>query len=129
VELFNQGREARGNYFATGQPGEYRVKVTGSRGGQVIGEDSARFLVYQEDRELENPAADFQLLRQLAELTGGKAPAPEQLDEVIGQIDPDQIVESVVQKQVRLWDNWPFLVLFVTVLTLEWWLRKRNGWV
>jgi transposase len=27
----------------------------------------------------------------------------------------------------RVWDNWPFFLIFTTLLMLEWWLRKRHG--
>ena len=32
--------------------------------GELVGTDSARFLVYQDDRELENPSADLATARQ-----------------------------------------------------------------
>src|SRR5262249_9803822 len=73
VELYTQGDEARGSYAATGQPGVYKVTVIGQRNGQDIGRDSSRFLVYQDDRELENQSADLALARQIAEITGGEA--------------------------------------------------------
>jgi hypothetical protein len=25
--------------------------------------------------------------------------------------------------------TWPFLLIFTALITLEWWLRKRHGWV
>jgi uncharacterized membrane protein len=129
VDMFNQGAEARGNYFATGQPGEYRVTVTGKRSGQAIGSDSARFLIYQDDRELDNPAADHGLLRQIAQITGGQALPPEQLGKYLKALKGEELTDTAVQKEVRLWDNWPFLLLFTLLLTAEWWLRKRHGWV
>jgi len=46
--------------------------VVASRDGKEVGRDSARFLVYQDERELENPAADRALLRQVAEASGGE---------------------------------------------------------
>ena len=49
------------------------------RGGKEIGHDSARFLVYQDDRELENPSADLKLASEIAELTGGELVTPEKL--------------------------------------------------
>lgn len=129
VELYNQGDEARGTYFATGEPGEYRVSVTGFRNAREIGRDSARFLVYQDDRELENPAADHALLRQLAELTAGKFLTPEQLGKYLGSLSSKDFTDYVSQSERKIWDNWPFFLIFVAVLSLEWWLRKRNGWV
>lgn len=129
VQLFNQATEARGPYFANGPAGEYRVTVIGRRDGQEVGRDTARFLVYQDDRELENPAADHALLNQLAELTGGAAVSPENLADHLRKLELDDLVETFVQKEVRLWDNWPFLLIFTAILTVEWWLRKRHGWV
>lgn len=129
VPLFNQGAESRGPYFAGGPAGEYRVSVIGRRDGKEVGRDAARFLVFQDDRELENPAADFALLRQLAEITEGKVLAPEQLVEYLKGLDLDDLTETYVQKEVRIWDNWPYLLIFATILTLEWWLRKYHGWV
>lgn len=129
VDLFNQGNESRGPFFPTGQPGEYRITATGVRNGQPIGSDKARFLVYQDDRELDNPAADHALLRQIAQITGGKSFAPEQLGKYLKGLDGEVMTDTVVQKEVRLWDNWPFFLIFCVLLTLEWWIRKRHGWV
>ena len=39
------------------------------------------------------------------------------------------VTEYVTQTEHRVWDNWPFLLIFTTLLMLEWWLRKRHGWV
>jgi hypothetical protein len=129
VSLFNQGTEARGPFFATGAPGEFRMTVVGRAGGAEIGRDSARFLVYQDDRELENPAADFALLRQIAEITGGTAVAPEQLARTLRALKIDDLTDVSTQREVRLWDNWPFLLIFTALLAGEWFLRKYNGWV
>ena len=35
----------------------------------------------------------------------------------------------MTQIEHRIWDNWPFFLIFTALLTLEWWLRKRHGWV
>ena len=77
VDLYTQGDEAKGSYAAVGQPGNYKVSVVARQNGQEVGRDSSRFLVYQDDRELENPSADLALARQIAEITGGEAVAHE----------------------------------------------------
>lgn len=129
VDLYTRGDESRGSYPAIGEPGDYRVTVVGKRGGQEIGRDSSRFLVYQDDRELDNPSADAELASQIAEITSGAAVPPERLAEHIKAIDQSAFTEYVTATERRLWDNWPFLLLFTAILTAEWWLRKRNGWV
>jgi hypothetical protein len=129
VELYNGDDGARGTYFAGGKPGEYRIDVTGTREGKELGSDSARFLVYEDDRELENPAADLALLRQIASTTGGKFLAPETLEKHLKSLEKDTITEYRAPTERRLWDNWPFLLVFVTLFTLEWVLRKTLGWV
>lgn len=129
VEPYTQGEEAHGAYAASGQPGTYKATVIARRDGQELGRDSSRFLVYQDDRELENPSADLALARQIAEITGGEAIAHESLSKYLKGIDQSAYTEYLSPTEHRIWDNWPFLLIFATLLTLEWWLRKRHGWV
>lgn len=129
MELFNQGEASRGTYYAGGEPGVYTVTVSASDGANEIGRASSRFLVYRDDRELDNPAANIALLQQLSEMTGGKFLRPEQLTAYFKDLDAEAYTQIESQVEYRVWDNWPFLLSFVSVLGLEWWLRKRMGWV
>jgi len=130
VDLFNKGDDAAGTFFAKqAPPGNYRVSVSATKDGKEVGHDSARFFLYQDDRELENPAADRALLRQIAEASGGESLTPEQLPKYLQSLKGKVLTESLSPTEKRIWDNWPFLLLFATVLTMEWWLRKRHGWV
>ena len=97
--------------------------------GQEVGRDSSRFLVYQDDRELENPSADLALVRQIAEITGGEAVAHEALGKYLKSIDQSSFTEYLSPTEHKIWDNWPFLLIFAALLMMEWWLRKRHGWV
>ena len=128
IPVFPQGDEVKGPIFANVEPGEYEVVVKGKRGGKEFARSSARFIVYQDDRELENPAADPALLRQIAETTGGTAMKSEELASTLKALGPEA-AEYVQQIDKRLWDNWPFFLIFTTVLTAEWALRKSKGWV
>lgn len=129
VELYTQGDEAKGSYAAAGQPGDYKVSVVARHNGQEVGRDSSRFLVYQDDRELENPSADLALARQIAEITDGEAVAHEALGKYLKGIDQSSYTEYLSPTEHKIWDNWPFLLIFAALLTVEWWLRKRHGWV
>ena len=132
VDLYDQGEEARGTIYAAekiGLPGNYVVSTIARKDGQEIGRDKARFLVYEDDRELENPSADLKLAREIAQITGGELVTPERLGGYLKGIDRSVFTEHVSQAEIRVWDNWPFLLLFTALLTVEWWLRKRHGWV
>jgi hypothetical protein len=129
ASVFVQGSEARGNYIARGEPGEYRLTVEGIVNGQPIGEASARFLVSQEDRELEQPTADPALLASIAATTGGKVLTPESLIKELASIDLRQFSEFESQEEFRLWDNWPLFLIFVATISLEWIVRRKAGMV
>lgn len=126
--LAPQGEESKGSIFANVAPGEYEVTIKGKRGGRDLPAASARFMVVEDDRERENPAADPALLRQIAEATGGAALPSEELAKYLKALGPDA-AEYVQQTDKRLWDNWPFFLAFAAVLTAEWALRKSKGWV
>ena len=112
------------------RPATTRWKSRPSLRGQPLGEAKARFLVFQQDLELDNPAADRGTLEGLAAMTGGKTLAAEQLPKLVEQIRK-QLHDLDIETQIKetLWDNWPFFVLLVSVLGLEWYLRKKWGLV
>jgi hypothetical protein len=129
VDLYTRGDEWKGSHAATGGPGDYKVTVVAKRNGQEVARDSARYLVYQDDRELENPGADPVLAKQIAEVTGGESVPPEQLVKYLKSLDHSPYTEYVSPTEHRVWDNWPFFLIFTALLTAEWWLRKKHGWV
>jgi uncharacterized membrane protein len=120
-------------FLETGETGDYRIRVTAKDGATVLGTAEARFLVPDQDLELDRPAAEPTLMQQLAEMTksaGGKALAPEELPDLLKEFanKPQQLKEEVVAK-VTYWDTWPFFLAFVGLLGSEWYLRKRWGLV
>jgi uncharacterized membrane protein len=117
----------------TDKPGDYQIKVSGTVSPQELGTAEARFLVPNQDIELDRPAAEPSLMAQLAEMTataGGKALAPEELPTLLAKLaaEPPKLQEEVVAK-TTYWDTWPFFLVFVTLLGTEWYLRKRWGLV
>jgi uncharacterized membrane protein len=132
VDMYSQGDEGRGTAYANEQlakPGTYMATVIATRDGKEIGRDTGRFLVYQDDRELENPSADLKLAREIAEITSGEPVNPEKLTAYLKGVDQSVYTVIVSPSEYKVWDNWPFLLIFTALLTLEWWLRKRHGWV
>jgi len=117
----------------TATPGDWWVRVAATRDGQPYASPAwTRFIVDARDLELDNPASDPGLLRDIAELTGGMLVPPEKLGETLAAKHKDgdfQLREISDYRTLRLWDGWPFLLTFVALMTAEWALRKRYGLV
>ena len=119
-----------GTFAETQGAGDYTIVVEAKRTLEPIGTAKARFLVFEQDLELNNPAADVGALESLAAMTNGKAVAPEQLPKVLDEIKAGtKELEVETQTKDTLWDNWKFFWCLVTLLVLEWFLRKKWGLV
>lgn len=129
--LFAQGGTGTGAFFETQAAGDYVLSVSAKRQGATLeGPVQSRFLVYDDDIELSSPAADITLLRQIAEITGGELIQPERLPAFLRELaKKDLRLEVERMTAIRLWDNWPFLLTFIALLTLEWAFRKWKGLV
>jgi hypothetical protein len=126
----SQGEEATGTFRDTQAAGDYTIRVTATKGNEVLGSNRARFLVYEQDLELDNASADATVLDSLAAMTGGQALAPEELSALLQRLAAQtQSLEVQTETKKTLWDTWPFLLAFVGLLAGEWYLRKRWGLV
>lgn len=126
------GNESSADFRQNEHAGDYWVNVTArTKKGDLIGEATSRFLVDERDLELDNPAADHALLAELAALTGGSVVPPEQHGAFLERLLKEGLVRREETEVTRrpLWDNWPFLIVFVTLLASEWTIRKLRGLV
>jgi hypothetical protein len=130
LSLVRQGEQMTGTFAETQTPGDYILEVSATQKGQSLGSARARFTVFQQDLELDNAAADGATLESLAAMTGGKSLAPEQLPELIKSL-AENTKDLEVQQETKktFWDTWPFFLAIVTLLTIEWFIRKRLGLV
>ena len=127
----NQPEGASAEFVGTERPGDYWVSVRATVNGKSVGLPTVtRFIVEARDLELDNPAADPDLMAEIAELTGASVVPPEKLGSFLDELLKSGIsTELTRNRMLNLWDNWPLLLVFVGVLTLEWFIRKRNGLV
>lgn len=133
VRVARQGDQNIGSFVQGAVAGDYLLQVLATQKGVAIGNAKARFLVYQQDLELDNAAADPTLLASLSKMTdqaGGQSLAPEELPDLLKRIQ-QQPLDLDVHTEVRStpWDTWPFFLLFVGMLCTEWYLRKKWGLV
>jgi uncharacterized membrane protein len=137
LRLTRDGTTWRGSIETVTAPGDYVMEVTASRDGNVLGTGRGEFMVFDRDVELSMSAADHDQLARLAAMTqefGGRVVAPEQVSSLLEDIrDRPPEMEIEVQTKWQLADTagdaWALLLLFVALLTAEWFLRKKWGLV
>jgi len=131
VSTARGGEQMSGLFNDARMAGDYTVVATATKNGAQLGVARARFLVYEQDLELDNAVADPTLMASLAKMTlGGQSLPPEELSKLIEDIrqrPPELEVET--QEKESPWDTWPFFSLFVGILCCEWYLRKKWGLV
>ena len=119
-----------GSFRAGEIPGDYTIRVTAAKDGEPLGNTRSRFLVIEQDLELDNAAADATMLESLAAMTGGRSLVPEELSDLIERLAQDaEGLEVRTETKRPLWDTWGFFLLLVGLLATEWYLRKRWGLV
>ncbi len=129
VELRRTGEQVSGTWLDALDAGDYTIRLEASHGAQPAVTAVARFVVDARDLELDNPAADPGLLAGLATATsdlGGRAIVAEELPALLREIQ-EHPPKLEVETQVKhtYWDNWSVLLLFIGLLSTEWYLRKR----
>lgn len=132
VALVRQVDQTTGVFSDTLASGDYTIEVTAAS-REMVGNTKARFLIYDQDLELDNAAADPTLLSSLAKMTaqaGGQMLAPEELPTLVERLKKEPLdLETKIDEKKSPWDTWPFYLAFVSLLSVEWVLRKRWGLV
>jgi uncharacterized membrane protein len=145
----------RGTFWKTDLPGEY-VLVARGWGKDVDGKAlenlppaRARFVIYQDEAEMSRQAADHEFLAKLASAGGGKLHQAEDLRQFLKELETQPQAQN--RPKAHLWPDWrrnppsravhdqldalvssgilACFMLFVGLLCLEWFLRRRWGLV
>ena len=120
------------NFANTMLPGDY-VATVAAEGTKGMGTlyASTRFIVNSRDPELDSPAADPALLREVAHVSGGDFLTSSEMLERLQEWSRNGLPSLEMTRNIRttLWDNWFSLLLFAATLATEWYLRKKRGLV
>ncbi|GAB5443515.1 MAG: glutamine amidotransferase [Fuerstiella sp.] len=131
IAVRDEGGTGAGEFAETSVSGDYWAQLLATAPDGSNNVAVTRFLVNQRDPELDNPAADPALLREIAHVSGGDFLDAEamiaRLQDWVDNGMPS--LELRRSERVSLWDNWFSLLLFVAVLCTEWALRKKRGLV
>lgn len=114
--------------FIPNRYGEYTVTATGTLDGENLGEQQSLFEVKTSYAEFSNAELNVELLKTLAEGSGGAYYTPEEASQLANRIP---LVESATSKitDVDIWDMPLIFGLVIALLGFEWFLRKRGGLV
>ncbi|MDO4729049.1 MAG: hypothetical protein Q4B43_08620 [Bacteroidota bacterium] len=117
----------------------YRINLDGLTPGEylfVVQEESSKqlyngaFEVIDFDLEKQFVNANYAKLSNLAAQTQGKVFLPTDVDNLIKHLAEEELYKSVQKQQVKkspLVYFWALLLLLVTLLSIEWFVRKFNG--
>ncbi|HEY3325342.1 MAG TPA: VWA domain-containing protein [Planctomycetota bacterium] len=109
------------------ESGRYSLRgFAETKDGKKLTSDEMQFLVTLPDPELDTPLANHDLLKQIAEASGGKLVPREELPKLLERFvseDRSTTVQRTLAPQ-PLWDRPLTLLLFCGLLTLEWTLRR-----
>ncbi|MCC6418758.1 MAG: hypothetical protein IT429_11030 [Gemmataceae bacterium] len=157
VRVAAEGGQMRGYFWRTNEPGEYVIEAHARHadGTEVQGPPGrAKFLTFAEDLEHLRPAADHEFLKKLAAASGGTAylGGEDRLTAFLEGLLAQPLLRR--QAETASWPNWQrwqqapqslsageqlaalwgsgmlaCFLLFVALLCLEWFLRRRWGMV
>lgn len=112
--------------FKADEAGLYKVEMTAKRGGAVLSTAQSNFLVSERSREFFAAAQNVELLKRVANETGGKYYP---LNKARNLVDEITLLEGKNSERVSkdLWDMPINFMLLVGLASAEWFLRKKRG--
>ncbi|MFO7890636.1 MAG: FixH family protein [bacterium] len=118
-----------GKYFAEKrffEQGKYIMLAEVYRDNQMVGRDKENFSVDNFNPEFVNTRADFDILKNISSISGGKFFNKNNLDSLNHyiQFEPEQVELS---KELELFQSPWILSLIIFILSVDWFLRKRKG--
>jgi hypothetical protein len=106
--------------------GEYRFAGSAQAGGDTLGTDRGMFAVEPFNVELLDPRARFDLLRQVAQVSGGGFAPAAHADTLLSKLKFEPRV-VVTRREVPLWRKGLLIWAIIALLAIEWTVRKRSG--
>lgn len=129
AERFAPGEDTTGRFaidFIPNKPGEWQVELRATVNSKELKSAPGLFTAVLESEEFSVPQQDRELLKSLAEITGGRYLPLVRSRELPGLID-----QTVQQRrnytEHEIWDTPWLLMLAVAAFSLEWLIRKQNG--
>lgn len=110
-------------------PGEYSYVANTTLGSTKLSQ-KGEFVIMKTQAEYRQTTANHQLLHNLANLNNGDLVYPRSLNELPGMLKKNELIKTISYENNRYEELINFKLIFfliVTLLSLEWIIRKRNG--
>jgi hypothetical protein len=126
VPLRGRGNGRYEGELAAWGEGEYRFRAVALTAQDTLGRDQGLFAVEAFNIELLNPRARFDVLRGVAQKSGGQFAPIERAAEVFRalNVEPREITRK---REIPLWNQALLLWVIIALLAAEWTIRKRSG--
>jgi len=108
--------------------GRYRAELLMPDGTRL----ESNFAAYEEAQETTDTAPDMPYMKRLAEASGGRLLDATSLIEMIGSLKRAAIAESnasPITRRVSAWDRLRVIYFICALLAVDWFFRRRWGWV
>ena len=109
--------------FLPAKTGKFEAAVTFPDGK----EQTARFIVFDENLEQTEVATDAGYLRKLCESSGGRLLQPEELGRFVRELDAPTADSAPQTRLVSVWDRLWFFYVIGLLFGADWFLRRRWG--
>ena len=112
--------------FGKLSPGSYNLRTKAFQGEQNIGTAVEPLVVEAAESELQSPFPRSDILKAISKASAGKyQDVDRELPEI--EIKDPRRIEINRTRQIPIWDTGVILTVFLSLLGLEWWLRRRWG--
>lgn len=112
--------------------GDYSYYGEVFKGSNKLGGEGGRFSVGEIVPEYQNISMNAQLLRDMAQQSGGKFYVPENCSNILNDIKANKKFKDrsiTTRKEYALWNIWWLMGAVILLLAAEWALRKRLGMI
>ncbi|MCX6145698.1 MAG: hypothetical protein NTW25_00385 [Candidatus Kapabacteria bacterium] len=110
--------------------GDFTFNGVASQLGRKIGDDNGRFNIGEINLEYQNVVMNYQLLKNIADRTGGKFYFPNEVNNFISDLSKQKSFEQrpvTLKEDIAIWNLTLLLVIAIFAFSMEWLIRKLSG--
>ncbi|MFQ5708384.1 MAG: hypothetical protein ACE5HO_13085 [bacterium] len=126
LSLANLGQGRYQGSFQIMEGGDYRYTGTAHLQGRVLGRDHGKFSVEEFNLEFKNTRMNENLLKRIAEESGGAVFNVNNLANLNDRLDFPAKVHTQ-KNEWEIWNKSPLLLICIFLFATEWFIRKRKG--